>query len=84
MEHVSKTLNDLRNELFKARDSEIMAAQECGAQYITDHNDKAAWRDLDRSVNALARAWDKMIAKLEKWIKEAEAIESSVENFYGD
>lgn len=84
MDHISEVISDLRAEMVKARDNEIMMAQECGIQYITDHNDREAWRALDREVNRLARAWDKMIAKLEKWQAEAEKIENACENFYGD
>ncbi len=84
MDHVSETLNDLREAMVKARDNEISTASEVLAQYVTDHNDKDAYRQIDRQVNQLAKAWDKMIARLEKWGSEAEKIESSCEGFYGD
>lgn len=84
MEHVSEVLSNLRETLAKARDNEISEAVFILPQYVTDHNDKAAYREIDRKVNALAKAWDKMIAKLEKWEVEAEKVEASVENFYGD
>ena len=84
MEHVSDTLSDLREALYRARDNEISMASECGSQYITDHNDTQAYRDLDREVNRLARAWDRMITKLDKWHDEAVKIEGACENFYGD
>lgn len=84
MKHVSQVLNQMHEELSKARDNEVSMASECGAQYITDHNDRDAYRRLDREVNTLARAWDKMIAKLEKWEQEALKIENQPENFYGD
>lgn len=84
MTHVSEQLNDILAELVSARDNEIMMASEVGCQYITDHNDRDAWRDLDRRVNKLAHAWDKMIARVEKWQVEAERIENSCDNFYGD
>lgn len=82
--HVSSQLKEMRDDLFKRRDNEVTMAHEVGSQYITDHNDAAAWRDLDRSTNRLARAWDKMIARLDKWIIEAEKIEASADNFYGN
>lgn len=81
---VATILGQLHDELSKARDSEIQTASEGLAQYITDHNDKAAWRENDKAVNRLAKAWDKMISKLEKWQAEAEQVEASCENFYGD
>lgn len=83
MEHVSATLNELREALAKARDNEISTAAEVLGQYVTDHNDTTAYRAIDRQVNQLARAWDRMIAKLEKWEAEAAKIEASCENFYG-
>lgn len=84
MNHISTQLQDILDELVSSRDNEIMMAQECGSQYITDHNDKEAWRALDRDVTRLSRAWDKMIAQVEKWQAAAEKIENSCENFYGD
>lgn len=84
MEHVSVTLADMRAELYKARDNELMMASDCAGQYITDHHDTEAFDAIDREVNRLARAWDKMIARLDKWQAEAEKIEASCENFYGD
>jgi hypothetical protein len=60
-----------------------MAADVAG-QYVTDHNDKEAYRAIDREVNRLAKAWDRMITLLDKTIAKAEAIEGSCENFYGD
>lgn len=82
--HVADTLREMRAELFAARDNEISMASEVFSQYITDHNDKQAYRDMDKQVNKLARSWDRMIAKLDKWAGEAEEIEASCENFYGD
>jgi prefoldin subunit 5 len=84
MEHISQQLQVMRDALYKARDNEVSMASECGSQYITDHNDADAYRELDKSVNRLARAWDKMIAKLDKWTEEANKIEASCDNFYGD
>lgn len=84
IDHVSNALINLRAELFQARDNEISVASEVLSQYITDHTDKQAYKDIDRQVNRLAKAWDKMIAKLDKWAAEAEAIEASCDNFYGD
>lgn len=81
---VAETLNAMRNELLAARDDEIMQASECLAQYVTDHNDKSAWRENERTVDRLTKAWDKMIAKLDKWTTEASTIEASAANFYGD
>jgi hypothetical protein len=86
MEHVSDMLKAKRQELFDARDGEIQMASEVLGQYVTDHNDKSAYREIDRKVNKLARAWDKMIALLDKAIERAEAIEQKSDdfNFYGD
>jgi hypothetical protein len=84
MDHVSDTLNELREALQKARDNEISTARECLGQYVTDHRDTAAYRQIDRQVNQLAKAWDRMIARLDKWQTEAATIEASCENFYGD
>lgn len=81
---VAEILSQLHDELSKARDNEISMASECLAQYVTDHNNKEAWKDNKRAVNRLAKAWDKMIAKLDKWQAEASAIEASADNFYGD
>lgn len=80
---VSELLEQLAEDFFKRRDYELMAAQDA-YQYITDHRDRAAFREVDRQINALARAWDRMIDKLQKWAKEARAIERSVPSFYGD
>jgi hypothetical protein len=68
----------------KARDNEISMASKVLEQYVTDHNDKAAYREIDRKVNALAKAWDRMIDRLDRWHTEAVRIEGSVDNFYGD
>jgi wobble nucleotide-excising tRNase len=84
MDHVSDTIAQLREDMVKARDNEISEASFVGSQYITDHNDRAAYAALDKQVNQLARAWDKMIARLEKWEAEALKIEQSCEGFYGD
>lgn len=84
MQHVSEALREMRDELNKARDNEISMTDECLSQYITDHNDRHSWQRKDRTVNRLARAFDKMIARLDKWQAEAEVIERSCDNFYGD
>lgn len=84
MEHVSTTLSTMRAELYAARDNQISMASEVAGQYVTDHNDRDAYRAIDREVTRLARAWDRMIACLDKWEAEAKRIEASCENFYGD
>ncbi len=84
MNHISTTLGELLADLRKNRDNEISMASEVLGQYVTDHNDTDAYREIDRQVNQLARSWDRMIAKLEKWEAEAIKIEESCENFYGD
>lgn len=81
---VSTTLTTLRDELIARREHEISMAAEVLGQYVTDHNDRDAYKEIDRQVNRLAKAWDKMIAKLERWSAEAESIEASADNFYGD
>jgi hypothetical protein len=82
--NVSQTLAEMLKSLQDNRDNEVSMADEVLGQYITDHNDAAAWREKDRQVNQLARAFDRMIVKLEKWQAEAEKIEASCDNFYGD
>jgi translation initiation factor 2B subunit (eIF-2B alpha/beta/delta family) len=84
MEHVSDTLQEMRDELYKARDNEVSMCSEIGVQYITDHHDTEAYKEVERQANQLARAWDRMIARLDKWTEEARKIEVSCENFYGD
>lgn len=84
IDKVSVTLGQLRNDLVKARDNEVSMASECLAQYVTDHNDRQAYKNIDHQVNQLAKAWDKMIAQLEKWEYAAQKIEDSCENFYGN
>jgi hypothetical protein len=81
---VSQTLREMCEQISKDRENEISMTDEILSQYITDHNDSAAYRDKDRAVNRLAKAIDKMIARLEKWEKEALAIEQLADNFYGD
>lgn len=83
MELPSTTLLDLLNQLRAQRDSEVSMAAEVLPQYVTDHNNKAAYRQIDRQVNALARAWDRMIALIERTQLAAEKIEASCENFNG-
>lgn len=83
MEHVSTELARLACELATRRDGEIATASEVLTQYITYPN-ASAYREVEQQVNALARSWDRMIAKLDKWREEAEKIEASVMNFYGD
>lgn len=84
MEHVSNTLESLLSDLRNSRDSEISMASEVLSQYVTDPRDKAAYRENDRQVTRLARAWDLMIAHLERSLARAQVIESKCENFYGD
>jgi uncharacterized protein YukE len=51
---------------------------------VQSHHDAHAYRQIEKNCNALARALDRMIEKLNKWEGEARKIEQSVENFYGD
>lgn len=81
---VSETLAELQKQLAEARDGELMIADECLTGHITDHNDNGTWREKERAVNRLAKAWDKMIAELGKWEAKAASIEASVDSFYGD
>lgn len=80
---VSETLEKMADMLYRARDREVSMAAEVLVQYITDPS-PAAYRSVDRQVNALARAFDRLISKCQTWAKEAQKIENSVENFYGD
>jgi flagellar motility protein MotE (MotC chaperone) len=82
--HVSDELAEMLRVFRERRDSEVSELAYVLPQYVTDPDDKQAYRDIDRQVNALARAFDRMIAKLEKWQAEAEKIEASVTCFYGE
>ena len=82
--HISKMLEQKAAELRKKRDSELMLASEVALQYITDHHDREAFRRADREATKLARAWDQMIALLERTAQRASEIEQKCENFYGD
>lgn len=84
MEHVSEVLESLLTDLRKNRDNEVSTASEVLTQYITDHNDREAYRAVDRQITRLARAWDQMIAHMERSLTRAVAIEGKCENFYGD
>ena len=84
MDHVSETVQDLLETLRQNRDNEVSMAAEVLPQYITDHNDKDAYREVDRQVNRLARQWDAMIRLLERTLPKIEKIEQGCENFYGD
>ena len=83
-EHVSEVLKQMAEDLYKRRDNEVMMASEILPQYVTDHNDTAAYRAIDKQVTRLARSWDRMIALLRKTAEQAAKIEASCENFYGD
>jgi hypothetical protein len=84
MTHVADALDELLDELRANRDSEVATLAEVLPQYVQDHNDREAYKDIDRQVNAPAQAWDKMIALLERTAKRASKIEDSVDGFYGD
>jgi hypothetical protein len=84
MTNVSETINALLAELQANRDNELSMAGEVLGQYVTDHNDNAAYRAIDRQVNKLAKAWDAMIKLMEQTAAKAEKIETSCENFYGE
>lgn len=81
---VSDTLGEMLKTFTARCGEEVCEFGSVLVQYITDHNDKAAFRRVDRNVAKLSRAFDRMIAKLTKWQAEALKIEQSVENFYGD
>ncbi len=83
-EHISTVLEELAAELSKRKDSEVEGLSFVLPQYVADHNDKAAYRAIDKQVNALAKAYDRMIALIEKTAKQAQVIEQSVDSFYGD
>jgi hypothetical protein len=84
MEHIAERLAAMVAELRERRDWEVVMAAEGAGQYVQDHRDAAAYRQIDRQVDALAKAWDRMIALLEKTGAQAQKIEASCENFYGD
>jgi hypothetical protein len=84
MKHVSEVLQNLLESLYSQRDNEISMAYDILCQYVTDHKDAESYKRINRQVKQLARAWDRMIAKLETWQAEASKIEASCENFYGD
>jgi hypothetical protein len=79
-----ETLETLLAELRKNRDSEISMADEVMVQFITDHNDKAAFREKDRAIAKLASAYDRMEALLVRTLKQAEKIESSCYSYTGE
>ena len=81
---VSETIGEMLDTFRQRRDWEVSGLAEVLPQYVTDHNDRQAYRDIDQQVNALARALDKIIDRLGKWQAEAVKIESSVECFYGE
>lgn len=64
MDHISETLQSLANDLRQRKDSEVSELAFVLPQYVQDHNDTAAYRAIDKQVNALARAYDRMIALL--------------------
>jgi hypothetical protein len=83
--HVSETIESMLTDFRLLRDREIEGLAFVLPQYVADHNDKQAYRDIGRQVNQLARSLDRMIAALTQWQKKAKAIEQSCEkNFYGD
>ena len=84
MERVSEKIQRMLEVFRCERDGELSMAEEVLCQYVTDHNDKAAYRAIDRQVNALAKAFDRMEKLLTDTIAKADKIENSVENFYGD
>ena len=81
---VSEQLHEMLATFEANRDNEVSMLAEVLPQYVTDHNDRDAYRRIDRQVNALSRALDKMIKLLATARDKAEAIESSVDSFYGD
>src|SRR6516165_2135447 len=84
MERIADKLTELRNELFRNRDNELMTLAESLSSYISNWNDSSTYRENERQVNALARAIDRMLALLDKTIAQATKIENSVDSFYGD
>ncbi len=82
--NVTDTITQLLEEFRAKRDSEIDALSFVLPQYVTDHNDTAAYRNIDKQVNQLAKGLDRMIALLEKTAIQSAKIEGSVENFYGE
>lgn len=82
--HVSQMLNQALDELRANRDNELSMYGEVLSQYVTNHNNKSAYRENDRKVNKLAKAFDRMERFLERAAKQAEAIELSADNYYGD
>ena len=81
---ISDALHAMSVDLASRRDSEVQELSFVLPQYVTDHNDKQAYRDIDKQVNALARAYDRLISLLEKTSTQSRRIESSVDSFYGD
>ena len=84
-ERISETLDDILTWLHANRDNEVQMCAEILPQYIQDHNDKQAYRDVDKQVKALGKAWDKMITLITKARQQVAAIENQPDiNFYGD
>ena len=84
MIHISEMLEAKAAELRKERDSEVMMASEVAVQYISNSQDREAFKRADREATKLAKAWDQMIALLERAAQRAFEIEQKCENFYGD
>lgn len=82
--HVSETIAEMLETFRAQRDNEVSMLAEVLPQYLTDHNNSAAYRAIDRQVDQLAKSLDRMIAFLEKAEQQASRIESSCENFYGE
>jgi hypothetical protein len=81
----SERLRELAIETDKMREQEVTLAEEVLPQYIIDHNDREAWRDVDRQVNALNRQWEKLVSVIEKAADAVRKIESDPNvNLYGE
>lgn len=80
---ISDILNDLASDVDDKGDEEVSLLSEVLPQYVQDHNDAAAYRDIDRQVNALSRAYQRIVTKITKCADDVKKIEKSID-IYGE
>ena len=78
MVNVIERLKELRDQVSNERDSELEGLAYVLPQYVTDHRDRTAYRQIDRQCNALARAIDRTIAVLDRAIADVEKAEGKI------
>ena len=83
MKVVSELLSDLIEQVEKESDTAISKLEYVLPQYITGHNDNSAYKEIDRTINAPARAWQHIVATLRASETKVRKAENSVDNLYG-